>query len=90
VLIDTKPIEGKLQEIQPLAFEQGRRTTDESLFNSSILCVGSSGCGGKKRVRNGVSSSAILACIDGRHPQAAMNIRMARGPSYFRPCFGVL
>src|SRR5437660_9869022 len=34
VLIDTAPIEGKLQEIQPLEFEQVRRTEDEPLFNS--------------------------------------------------------
>jgi Druantia protein DruA len=34
VLIDTAPIEGKLQEIQPLEFEQVRRTGDEPLFNS--------------------------------------------------------
>jgi uncharacterized protein DUF4338 len=34
VLIDTTSIEGKLQEIQPLKFEQVRRTGDEPLFNS--------------------------------------------------------
>ena len=34
VLIDTAPVEGKLQEIQPLEFEQVRRTGDEPLFNS--------------------------------------------------------
>jgi hypothetical protein len=34
VLIDTTSIEGKLQEIQPLEFEQVRRTGDEPLFNS--------------------------------------------------------
>jgi hypothetical protein len=34
VLIETAPIEGKLQEIQPLEFEQVRRTGDEALFNS--------------------------------------------------------
>jgi hypothetical protein len=34
VLIDTAPIEVKLQEIQPLEFEQVRRTGDEPLFNS--------------------------------------------------------
>ena len=36
VLIDTTPIEGKLQEIQPLEFAQVRRTGDEPLFNSLI------------------------------------------------------
>lgn len=34
VLIDTTPIEGKLHQIQPLEFEQVRRTGDEPLFNS--------------------------------------------------------
>jgi hypothetical protein len=34
VLIDMTPIESKLQEIQPLEFEQVRRTGDEPLFNS--------------------------------------------------------
>src|SRR6266550_4019045 len=36
VLIDTTSIEGKLQEIQPLEFEQVRRTGDEPLFNSLL------------------------------------------------------
>ena len=36
VLIDTTPIEGKLHQIQPLEFEQVRRTGDEPLFNSLI------------------------------------------------------
>ena len=36
VLIDTTSIEGKLQEIQPLEFEQVRRTGDELLFNSLL------------------------------------------------------
>lgn len=34
VLIDTTPMEGRLQQIQPLEFEQVRRTADEPLFNS--------------------------------------------------------
>src|SRR5262245_9186811 len=34
VLIDTTPMEGQLADIQPLGFEQVRRTADESLFNS--------------------------------------------------------
>src|SRR5262249_39961316 len=34
VLIDTTPMEGQLADIQPLDFEQVRRTADESLFNS--------------------------------------------------------
>ena len=34
VLIDTTPIEGRLSQIQPLEFEQVRRTGDEPLFNS--------------------------------------------------------
>ena len=34
VLIDSTPIEGKLHQIQPLEFEQVRRTGDEPLFNS--------------------------------------------------------
>jgi hypothetical protein len=34
VLIDTTPIQGPLTDLQPLAFEQVRRTGDEPLFNS--------------------------------------------------------
>ena len=34
VLIDTTPIRGQLADIQPLEFEQVRRTGDEPLFNS--------------------------------------------------------
>ena len=34
VLIDTTPIQGRLGDIQPLDFEQVRRTADEPLFNS--------------------------------------------------------
>jgi hypothetical protein len=34
VLIDTTPIQGRLADIQPLEFEQVRRTGDEPLFNS--------------------------------------------------------
>jgi hypothetical protein len=34
VLIDRTPIEWRLRDIQPLAFQQVRRTPDESLFNS--------------------------------------------------------
>ena len=34
VLTDTTPIEDRLGNLQPLAFEQVRRTTDEPLFNS--------------------------------------------------------
>jgi len=34
VLIDTTPIQGQLADIQPLEFEQVRRTGDEPLFNS--------------------------------------------------------
>lgn len=34
VLIDTTPIAGQLADIQPLEFEQVRRTGDEPLFNS--------------------------------------------------------
>ena len=36
VLIDTTSIEGKLHQIQPLEFEQVRRTGDEPLFNSLL------------------------------------------------------
>lgn len=36
VLIDTTPIDGRLGDLQPLEFEQVRRTTDELLFNSLI------------------------------------------------------
>lgn len=36
VLIDTTPIDGRLRDLQPLEFEQVRRTTDELLFNSLI------------------------------------------------------
>ncbi len=36
VLIDTTPIQGRLPEIQPLEFEQVRRTGDEPLFNSLL------------------------------------------------------
>jgi hypothetical protein len=36
VLIDTTPIEGRLTDIQPLEFEQVRRTGDEPLFNSLL------------------------------------------------------
>jgi hypothetical protein len=34
VVIDTTPIEGRLQQIQPLEFVQVRRSVDEPLFNS--------------------------------------------------------
>jgi Domain of unknown function (DUF4338) len=34
VLIDTTPIEGRLRSVQPLVFEQVRRTSREPLFNS--------------------------------------------------------
>ena len=34
VLIDTTPIQGRLTDLQPLEFEQVRRTGDEPLFNS--------------------------------------------------------
>ncbi len=36
VLIDTTPVRGALSQIQPLKFQQVRRTGDESLFNSLI------------------------------------------------------
>jgi hypothetical protein len=36
VRIDTTPMEGKLQQIQPLEFVQVRRTADEPLFNSLL------------------------------------------------------
>jgi hypothetical protein len=36
ILIDTTPIQGRLSEIQPLEFEQVRRTGDEALFNSLL------------------------------------------------------
>lgn len=36
VLIDTTPIAGRLPDIQPLEFEQVRRTGDEPLFNSLL------------------------------------------------------
>jgi hypothetical protein len=36
VLIDTTPIEGRLADLQPLEFEQVRRTGDEPLFNSLL------------------------------------------------------
>jgi hypothetical protein len=34
MLIDTTPIQGRLTDLQPLEFEQVRRTGDEPLFNS--------------------------------------------------------
>ena len=34
MLIDTSPINGTLSQIQPVEFEQVRRTADEPLFNS--------------------------------------------------------
>lgn len=34
VLLDTTPIQGRLTDLQPLEFEQVRRTGDEPLFNS--------------------------------------------------------
>jgi hypothetical protein len=34
VVIDTTPVEGRLQQIQPVEFAQVRRSGDESLFNS--------------------------------------------------------
>ncbi len=36
VLIDTTPVHGPLSQIQPLEFQQVRRTADEPLFNSLI------------------------------------------------------
>jgi hypothetical protein len=36
VLIDTTPVRGPLTQIQPLEFQQVRRTADEPLFNSLI------------------------------------------------------
>ena len=36
VLIDTTPIEDRLRNLQPLEFEQVRRTANEPLFNSLI------------------------------------------------------
>jgi hypothetical protein len=36
VLIDTTPVRGPLSQIQPLEFQQVRRTADEPLFNSLI------------------------------------------------------
>jgi len=36
VWIDRKPIEGRLRDIQPVEFQQVRRTTEESLFNSLL------------------------------------------------------
>ncbi len=36
VLIDTTPIRGPLRQLQPIEFEQVRRTADEPLFNSLI------------------------------------------------------
>src|SRR5439155_19572837 len=36
VLIDTTPVRGSLSQIQPLEFQQVRRTADEPLFNSLI------------------------------------------------------
>ena len=36
VLIDTAPVRGPLSQIQPLEFQQVRRTADEPLFNSLI------------------------------------------------------
>lgn len=36
VLIDTTPLEGRLADLQPLEFEQVRRTGDEPLFNSLL------------------------------------------------------
>jgi hypothetical protein len=36
VLVDTAPIEGELRKLQPLQFEQVRRTTAEPLFNSLL------------------------------------------------------
>jgi hypothetical protein len=34
ILIDTTPMECRLREVQPLEFQQVRRTPEESLFNS--------------------------------------------------------
>src|SRR5216110_2016245 len=34
VLIDRTPLEGQLREIQPIEFQQVRRTVEERLFNS--------------------------------------------------------
>lgn len=36
VLLDQTPIEGKLQDLQPIQFQQVRRTGEEPLFNSLI------------------------------------------------------
>src|SRR5271168_5207510 len=36
VLIDTTPIHGPLSQLQPIEFEQVRRTAEERLFNSLI------------------------------------------------------
>ena len=36
MLIDTTPIEGRLADLQPLGFEQVRRSGDEQLFNSLL------------------------------------------------------
>jgi hypothetical protein len=36
VLIDRTPIQGRLQEIQPIEFRQVRRTAEENLFNSLV------------------------------------------------------
>ena len=34
MLIDTTPIQGRLSQLQPIEFQQVRRTGDEALFNS--------------------------------------------------------
>ena len=36
MLIDTTPIQGRLQQLQPIEFQQVRRTADEPLFNSLL------------------------------------------------------
>jgi len=36
VWVDRTPIEGRLRDIQPLEFQQARRTAEESLFNSLL------------------------------------------------------
>jgi hypothetical protein len=36
VLVDRTPIQGRLQEIQPIEFRQVRRTAEENLFNSLV------------------------------------------------------
>src|SRR6266849_2934578 len=36
MLIDTTPMQGQLRQLQPIEFQQVRRTADEALFNSLL------------------------------------------------------